>query len=68
MSEELDAIEEAIAENATGVKRMRIGNEEAEAHPVADQIAAAKFLGGQEAVRSSSGPLVFRKIQPPGAV
>jgi hypothetical protein len=38
-----------------------------EQHKLADQIAAAKFLGAKEAVKKPKRGLRFNKLVPPGA-
>lgn len=49
-----------IATNAAKAKRLKNGNQEREAHSLADQIEAAKFEASQSAVTGSDTGQGFR--------
>lgn len=63
-----DDLKDAIAENAAGPQSMSVDGQSATNHDLEKQIAAAKFLGAQDAVRSSNRGIRFNKIKPGGAV
>jgi hypothetical protein len=47
---DVDDIHDAITQSAVdGIKKQKVGNEETEALPVADQIAAATFAASNDA-------------------
>lgn len=60
-------IPEAIAENAiAGVKNVTVDGVSATAMSVDEQINAAKYLAGQDAVAQNHFGLRFVKLVPPG--
>lgn len=62
---DLDDVNDAIAENAAGPKRMQhIGGQEVEQHSIDDQIKAANHLAGQQAATRPGFGLRFQKITP----
>lgn len=62
-----NTISEAIDENARGPKRVQVGNESVEAHPIQDQIAADRYAKGQSAAAKNHFGIRFGQIIPPGA-
>jgi hypothetical protein len=67
MSDELST---SIEESAKGPKRVRTDAGEAEAHDLAQQIEADKYLAAKRAANSTSGArgLRFNQITPPGTI
>jgi len=57
-------INDAIARNATGPKKVQVGNQSVEQHPVADQIAAANHQAATQAAIQPGLGLRFRQITP----
>lgn len=62
-----ETISEAIDENARGPKRVQVGNQSVEAHPIQDQIAADRYAKGESGTSRNHMGLRFMKIIPPGA-
>ena len=62
-----DDLEQAISENATGVKKAKGDNGELENHSLKDQIDADKYLCSKKATEARHKGLGFTKIVPPGA-
>lgn len=57
-----------IATAATEPKSMQNGDQKAESRPIADLIAADKYLADKVAVAATGRPrVVFNKLSPPGA-
>ena len=63
-----DALDTAIQENATGLRRASGDSGSVEQHPLADQIAADKHLEGKKASRKLGLGLKFNKLSPGGTV
>lgn len=61
-----DEITEALATNATGPKRVRVGQQEVEQHSIADQIEAANYTAAQGAAAQPHFGLRFTKQVPGG--
>lgn len=59
-----DALDAAIEANATGPKRVRVGNQEVEQHALADQIEASDRVAAQAAVTRNDLGIRRRKITP----
>jgi hypothetical protein len=57
-----------IEENAAGPKQVSGDEATVQAHDPSQQIEAARFLSGNEAVKAKNRGLRFSKISPPGAV
>lgn len=64
MSDELD---DAIEQAAQDPKRAKGDMGEVEAHPLGDQVEAAKYLAGKAEVKKRNRGLRFNKFVPPGA-
>jgi hypothetical protein len=62
-----DTISDAILENATGPKKASGDSSSMEQHPIADQIAADRYLKAREGVANPRRGLRFSKFIPPGA-
>lgn len=60
-------ISDAIETNATGPRRVRVGNQEVEQHPLKDQIEADNHVAAKTAATRNHLGIRFRKIIPPGA-
>jgi hypothetical protein len=61
---DLDDINDAIAQNAVdGIKKQKVGNEETEVLPIADQIAAANHIANQQAVTKPGFGFRFQQIE-----
>jgi len=56
-----------IAENAVAPKRVTGDSGSMEMHPIADQIAAHRFLAETDNADKPGLGLRFRKLKPPGA-
>lgn len=56
-----------LSTKANAAKRLKNGNQEREAHSLADQIAAAKFEAANNAVSSGKG-FRIQKLKPGGTV
>ncbi len=63
MAEEL---EETIHTNASGPRRARGDSAEIEQHPLADQIAADRYLASKNAAKNKGLGIRFKKLVPPG--
>jgi hypothetical protein len=61
---DVDDINDAIADNASGPKRMRVGAEEVEQHSVKDQIAARDDLAARQAATRPGFGFRFQQIKP----
>lgn len=59
-----EEINDALAENALGPRSVTVGNENVQQHPLADQIAAANHLAGQQAATKPGFGLRFQQIKP----
>lgn len=58
---DLDDINDAIAQSAVdGIKKQKVGNEETEVLPVADQIAAANHAGSNNSGVKANPHLALR--------
>lgn len=60
-------LEQQIADNATGPKRVQGDAGSVEQHSLPDQIAADRYLAAKQAVRSRGKGLRISKLVPPGA-
>jgi hypothetical protein len=66
MAEDLD---NSIEQNATGPKQASADGVTVQQHPLADQIAADKYLAGKRAISRNPAKAFTRvKIVPPGTV
>lgn len=63
---DIDDVAEAIASNAAGPKKVQVGNQSVEQHPIADQIKAADFLAARGAAARPHFGLRLTKLVPPG--
>ena len=61
-------VEAALADNAAGPQSISVDGQTATNHDISKQIEAIKYLGNQEAVRSTNRGIRFNKITPGGAV
>lgn len=61
-------IEEALEQNAMGPASASGDSGSITQHSLQDQIAAAKYVAGEQAKSSTGLGLTFRKLVPPGAV
>lgn len=59
-----DDISDAIAENATGPKKVKVADHEVEQHPLQDQIAAQQHAAAQQAATKPGAGLRFQQITP----
>lgn len=67
MTTSADDIDAAIADNAVQPKSTTVDGVSVQQHDLADQIAAAKHVRGQNAVENMTGfPFRVAKIIPPG--
>ena len=66
--EDIDAIEDALIENATGPLRAQGDTGSIEQHPLPDQIAADKYVKTAQASRTGMGGVRMFKFVPPGTV
>jgi len=57
----------AIDQNARGPKRVQVGNQSVDQHPIADQIAADQYAKAETASGRNHLGLRFIQIVPPGA-
>lgn len=62
-----DTVPDKIQENATGPKRVRGDSGEVEQHPLADQIAADRYLASKAATTGKKLGIRKAKLVPPGA-
>jgi hypothetical protein len=62
-----DDLSDTIRENAQGPAKAAGDSGSMEQHPLADQIAADKYLAAKDAVKSKNRGLKFNKFVPPGA-
>ncbi len=62
-----ETVSEAIEENAKGPKRVTVGTETVEQHPIQDQIAADDHATRKAAAARKHFGLRFTKLVPPGA-
>jgi hypothetical protein len=62
-----ESLADNIRENAAGPKKAQGDGISVEQHPIADQIAAEKFLQSQQAVTTRTRGLRFGRFAPPGA-
>lgn len=60
-------VSNAIDQNARGPKRVQVGSESVEQHPIADQIAADQYAKSQTAAGKNHLGIRFIQIVPPGA-
>ena len=65
MAEDMD---KPIRDNAVGPRQVSADGVTVEQHPLADQIAADKYLAGKKAMGGPTFGLRVAKIVPPGAV
>ena len=63
-----DELENVIRENAAGPAKASSDGTSMEQHPLTDQIAVAKHVGGKQAMNSPTFGLRTAKIVSPGAV
>jgi hypothetical protein len=61
-----DEIETAISQNAQGPAEARGDSGSVKQHPLADQIAADRYLEAKKAARSKTCGLRMTRIVPPG--
>lgn len=62
----IDDINEAIAENATGPKRVSVAGEEVESRSIDELIKGAEYVAGQTAATNPNFGLRFTKLVSPG--
>jgi len=62
-----ERLDQQIRENAQGPKRARGDSGEVEQHPLADQIAADRYLASKEAAKAKGLGVRVTKMIPPGA-
>jgi methanogenic corrinoid protein MtbC1 len=60
-------VSDAIDQNARGPKKVQVGGQSVEQHPIADQIAADQHAKGATAASKNHLGLRFIQIVPPGA-
>jgi len=60
-----DELETSLKESLKNPKRAKGDSAEIEQHSLRDQIAAAKYLASQNAVKKGLGA-IFKKLIPPG--
>jgi hypothetical protein len=63
---DVDDINDAIAENATGPKSVTVDGNNVNQHSLADQIAARNAVAANTASSSAKFGLRFTKLVPPG--
>ena len=63
-----DSLEIAIQQNATGPKKASGDAGSVEQHPLADQIAADKYLASKKAAQSTGLGIKLAKIAPGGTL
>lgn len=63
---DIDDINDAIAENATGPKSVSVDGTNVQQHNIADQIAARNDVGSQAAKSTPKFGLRFTALVPPG--
>lgn len=65
---DVDAINDAITENAQQPARVKFGNREVEQHSLADQIEAAEHIASQASAANGGAKvgLRFTRLVPPG--
>jgi hypothetical protein len=61
-----DELEQTIRDNAAGPKRAKGDSAEMEQHPLADQIAADRYLQSKNAAQASGLGIAMKKLVPPG--
>lgn len=61
-----DNLEDAIRQNAQGPAQVSGDAGSVKQHPLADQIAADRYLASKDAVKSRKRGLRFSKLVPPG--
>jgi hypothetical protein len=66
MADETTSIADAIRESAAGPKKASNDAGSVEQHPIADQIAADRYLASKEAVSRRNRGLRLSRIVPPG--
>ena len=57
-----------LAENAAQPKKMEVDGRKVEQHSLSEQLAAAKYLSGQKAMKSRTNGIKFQKMSHSGAV
>lgn len=62
-----DDLKDAIQENAAGPESVEVDGVRVKQHPLADQIAADKYLAGKTAASAGGMGFRFVKLVPPGA-
>jgi hypothetical protein len=63
---EIDALNDAIVDNAQQPNRVRFGNREVQQNSLADQIDAANHVAAQVASGTSKRGLLISRLVPPG--
>ena len=63
-----DSLDEKIASSASGPKKVSGDGVSVEQHPIADQIAAEKFLQSKKASQRKGLGIRLQKISPGGTV
>jgi hypothetical protein len=63
-----EALDDTIKDNASGPKRAGADSVSVEQHPLADQIAADKYLESKKASRAKGIGIKLAKLSPGGAV
>ena len=66
MAEAPDNLDDALRSNASGPRRARGDSAEIEQHPLADQIAADRYLASKNAAKNKGLGIRFKKLVPPG--
>lgn len=61
-----DDLEQNIRDNAAGPKRAKGDSAEMEQHPLADQIAADRYLASKTAAKRKGLGIGMKKLVPPG--
>ena len=61
-----DDLEQNIRDNAAGPKRAKGDSAEMEQHPLADQIAADRYLASKTAANRKGLGIAMKKLVPPG--
>jgi hypothetical protein len=64
---DLDDVNDAIATNAAGPRRVQVANQSVEQHAIGDQVAAARHIAGNTAAGRAHFGIRFTKLVPPEA-
>jgi len=60
-------LDDTIRQNATGPARASVDGQSVDQHPLADQIAADRYLASKRATRKAGLGVKTTKLIPPGA-